>query len=139
MTPVDEDIREFLHAFRTSHDIFIGAKYQSTEVVLINSTHFYIRYTFYERLALLETNKREALQFQFGCYCIDRKFPQKWIGRGDPVAPPSHSADLTPLGFFRLGLHKGCCLRFTITLTELAGKIRAVAFTFTLRANRCVD
>ncbi|KAJ4439818.1 hypothetical protein ANN_07946 [Periplaneta americana] len=34
---------------------------------------------------------------------LDRRFPDRWIGRGGPVAWPSRSPDLNPLDFYLWG------------------------------------
>ncbi|GFW01257.1 DUF4817 domain-containing protein [Trichonephila clavipes] len=38
---------------------------------------------------------------------LDRTFPNRWIGRGGPVAWPPRSPDLSPLDFFLWGAMKG--------------------------------
>ncbi|GBN34291.1 hypothetical protein AVEN_34826-1 [Araneus ventricosus] len=37
---------------------------------------------------------------------LDTTFPNRWIGRGGPIAWPPKSPDITPLDFFLLGLHQ---------------------------------
>jgi hypothetical protein len=37
---------------------------------------------------------------------LNRKFPNKWIGRGRPIIWPLRSPDFTPLDFFLLGYIK---------------------------------
>jgi len=34
---------------------------------------------------------------------LDERFPQKWIGRGGPIAWPARSPDLNPLDFYLWG------------------------------------
>jgi hypothetical protein len=52
---------------------------------------------------------------------LNRKFPEKWIGRGGPITWPPRSPDLTPLHIF-----------LATTLPELAGRIRDAVGTVTL-------
>jgi hypothetical protein len=45
---------------------------------------------------------------------LNRKFTEKWTGRGGPNTWPPRSPDLTPFGFRGGGLYQGCCVRATI-------------------------
>jgi len=38
------------------------------------------------------------------CAFLDRNFPDRWIGTGEPIPWPPHSQDLTPLDFPPEGL-----------------------------------
>jgi hypothetical protein len=65
---------------------------------------------------------------------LNRKFPEKWIGRGGTITWPPRSPDLIPLDFILLGVHQGCCdvPPLATTLPELAGRIRDTVATVTL-------
>lgn len=42
----------------------------------------------------------------------DESFPNRWIGRGDPIPLPARSPDITPVDFYVLGhIHKGLGIR----------------------------
>ena len=44
----------------------------------------------------------------FSCFVTDvlnERFPDAWIGRGEPIPWPSRSPDLSPLDFFSVGVH----------------------------------
>ncbi|KAJ4451919.1 hypothetical protein ANN_03397 [Periplaneta americana] len=42
-------------------------------------------------------------QFRTARRYLDRRFPDRWIGRGGPIAWPPHSPDLNPLDFYLWG------------------------------------
>jgi len=52
-TPVDDELRAFLRAFWTCHDIFVRAKNASAELVWNNHTQFYDKYRFCARPSFL--------------------------------------------------------------------------------------
>jgi hypothetical protein len=64
----------------------------------------------------------------------NRKFPEKWIGRGGPITWPPHSPDLTPLNILFWVYSKDAVYvtPLATTLLELAGRIRDAVATVTL-------
>ncbi|KAJ4430775.1 hypothetical protein ANN_19366 [Periplaneta americana] len=49
---------------------------------------------------------------------LDRRFEQRWIGRGGPIARPPRSPDLTPLDFFLWGRMKSLVYETPIETAE---------------------
>lgn len=63
---------------------------------------------------------------------LNRKYPNKWIGRGGPRAWPARSPDLTPLDFFFWGTIKDYVYRMPInTVEELSDRIDEALATIT--------
>lgn len=58
--------------------------------------------------------------------CLDRHFPQRWIGRGGPIQWPPRSPDITPCDFFLWGYIKDIVYRTRVyTVIELRERITA--------------
>jgi hypothetical protein len=59
------------------------------------------------------------------CAFLDRKFPNQWVERGEPIPWPPHSPDLTPWDFLFWGYmkdnvyHKKCKMQMSC-ITELS-------------------
>ncbi|KAJ4447246.1 hypothetical protein ANN_09250 [Periplaneta americana] len=49
---------------------------------------------------------------------LDRRFEQRWIGRGGPIVWPPLSPDLTPLNFFLWGLMKSLVYEAPVETAE---------------------
>lgn len=63
---------------------------------------------------------------------LDRKVPNRWIGRAGPVSWPARSPDLTPCDFFLWGYIKDYVFsELPNTIPELKTKIRAAISTIT--------
>lgn len=63
---------------------------------------------------------------------LDRKFDNKWIGRGGPVAWPPRSPDLTPMDFFLWGYVKSVVYKNQpTTVDNMKQKIRDAFQTIT--------
>lgn len=59
---------------------------------------------------------------------LDERFPDRWIGRGGPIAWPARSPDLTPLDYYLWGHMKQLVYTNTpSTLEELRNKVMAAA------------
>ena len=55
---------------------------------------------------------------------LDRHFPDRWIGRGGPIAWPARSPDITPLDFFMWGFVKDNVFKTPVKdLSELTQRI----------------
>jgi hypothetical protein len=65
---------------------------------------------------------------------LNRKFSEKWIGRGGPITWPPRSPDLTPFDFLFRGYIKDAVYvpPLVTTLPELAGRMRDEVATVTL-------
>jgi hypothetical protein len=65
---------------------------------------------------------------------LNRKFPEKWVGRGGPITWPPRSPHLTPFNFFFWGYIKNAVYVTSLadTLPELAGRIRDAVTTVIL-------
>jgi hypothetical protein len=65
---------------------------------------------------------------------LNRKFPHKWIGKGESITWPPRSPDLTLLDFFFWWFIKDATYvsPLTTTLPKLAGRIRYTIATATL-------
>jgi hypothetical protein len=65
---------------------------------------------------------------------LNRKFPEKWIGRGGPITWPPSSPDLIPLDSFLWGYIKDVVYvpPLATILPELAGRIRDAVAIITL-------
>ena len=85
---------------------------------------------------------------------LDQRFPQRWIGRGGPVAWPARSPDLNPLDFFLWGYLKSLVYETPVRNEEdLLAKIMAscthveaipgifqrVRESMTRRCNLCIE
>ena len=63
---------------------------------------------------------------------LNRKYPNRWIGRGGPRAWPARSPDLTPLDFFLWETIKEYVYRMPInTVQELSDRIDEALATIT--------
>jgi hypothetical protein len=65
-------------------------------------------------LILEEEGPDDILFHREVTYFLNRKFPEKRTGRGGPIIWPPRSPDLSPLSFFLLEVHQGCCLHAII-------------------------
>ena len=65
-------------------------------------------------------------------HILNRKYPNKWIGRGGPRSWPARSPDLTPLDFFLWGTIKEYVYRTPINnVQELRDRIDEAFATIT--------